>query len=370
MKRYAPVIATVAVLATSAAWLAFAKDGAEAAQPGGPQEPSPANVEVQTAVGATTPAVALVPGTVVSRNDARIAAEVGGTLDMVAEVGAEIAAGGVLARLDQAELKLTLAEQEGRLARLSSAAKLAEQQYERQRSLSEQGLVSGTQLEEAQARRDMAAHERTEAKVARDRAAHRLERSVVRAPFAGRVVERLRQPGESLAIGGELLRLVDTRRIEVRAQAPLAVAAFVQGGEIVTVNTDYGANTGRIRTVIPVGDDRSRMIEVRIEILPGTSASKGARDARWPIGLAVRVALPQSAPRDVVLVDRDALVVREDGIFVFRVGADNKAERVEVTTGVEQGSQVEITAGIAVGERIVVRGAEALAPGQTVAIQT
>lgn len=362
MKRYATAVATVAVLASSAAWFVWAKPAAQA-EAAGPPPPPPVNVEVQEAVGATTPAVAFVPGTVVSRNDARIAAEVGGTLDMVAEVGAEVAVGGVLARLDQAELKLTLAQADATLARLSTAAKLAEQQYERQKSLAGQGLVSGTELDEAAARREMARHEQTESQVARDRAKHRLDRSVVRAPFAGRVVERLRQPGESVAVGGELVRLVDIRHVEVRAQAPLAVAAFVRGGEKVALEADALRASGRIRTVVPVGDDRSRMIEVRVEL----DAAKGAR---WPIGLPVRLALPQSAPREVVLVDRDALVVREDGIFVFRVSADGKAERVEVVTGVEQGSQVEITTGIAVGERIVVRGAESLAPGQAVAVRT
>lgn len=362
MKRYAPVVATVAVLASSAAWFVLAKPAAQA-EPAGPPPPPPATVEVSTAVGATTPAVAFVPGTVVSRNDARIAAEVGGTLDAVAEVGAEVSAGGVLARLDQAELKLTLAQAEATLARLTTAAKLAEQQFERQKSLAAQGLVSGTLLDEAEARRDMASHERAEAGIARDRAAHRLERSVVRAPFSGRVVERLRQPGESVATGGELLRLVDTRHIEVRAQAPLAIAAFVRGGEKVSLQADAARADGRVRTVVPVGDDRSRMIEVRVELV----AARG-KAAQWPIGLPVRLALPQSAPRDVVLVDRDALVVREDGIFVFRVGADNKAERIAVQTGVETGAQVEIIAGIAVGERVVVRGAEALAPGQAVAV--
>ncbi len=375
MRRLTTLSTTAAVLiAAGATWYFYGSRTAMAEQAPAnvPTEgPPPAQVQVSAAVARITPAVATVPGTVVSRNDARVAAEVVGRLTWVAEVGAEVAAGGVLAKLDPRDFELALAQADATHSRAKSAHELAAAQAKRIEALGADRAVSGQELGEARLRRDMAQQEMEQARVARDQAALRLERASVRAPFAGRVVERLRSPGEFISVGGEVVRVVDTHHMEVRAQAPLAVAAFVRAGQTVTISDSAGdgaagSNTGagrriesKIRTAVPVGDDRSRMMEVRIAL----------DGAPWPVGMPVRVALPQSAPRDAVLVDRDALVVREDGVYVWRVGADGKAERLQVTTGAEQADLVEVIGGVAAGDRVIVRGAERLAPGQTLAVK-
>jgi RND family efflux transporter MFP subunit len=356
--RPAALAAATLLAAAGAAWL-LAGDARGNSAAAGPAAPPPAPVEVAAARGSTLPAVASVPGTVVGRNDARIAAEVTGRLAWVADVGTEVAPGGALARLDARELELALAQAEATARRLAAALELADAQAQRTAEVARQGLVSRAQLDEAALRRDMAEQELAQARVARDQAAYRRERAVVRAPFGGRVAERIRQPGEFLAAGGEVVRLVDTRRVEVVAQAPLGVARFVRAGQQVVVDDDGGRATGKIRAVVPVGDDRSRMIEVRVAI----------DAAHRPIGTAVRVALPQSAPREAVMVDRDALVVREDGIFVWKVADDGTAVRIAVTTGTEQDHAVEVFGEVLAGDRIVVRGAERLAPGQAVTVR-
>jgi len=358
MRRLTYVATAVTALIAGGAWF-LTSSAAEPAAAAGPSAPPPAPVTIETARPEALPAVASVPGTVVSRNDARIAAEVTGRLAWVADVGTEVAPGGVLARLDSRELELALAQAEATARRLAAALEIASSQATRTAELARQDLVSRSQLDEVRLRRDMAVQELAEARVARDHAAYRFERATVRAPFGGRVVERLRQPGEYLSIGGEVVRLVDTRHVEVRAQAPLSVAGFVRAGQPVAIAGDTGRVESRIRAVVPVGDDRSRMIEVRVALA----------GSRWPIGTAVRVALPQSAPRAAVLVNRDALVVREDGIFVWKVDGAGKAARISVTTGTEQDQAVEVFGEVAVGDRIVVRGAERLAPGQLVAVQ-
>jgi RND family efflux transporter MFP subunit len=115
---------------------------------------------------------------------------------------------------------------------------------------------------------------------------------------------------------------------------------------------------GRIRTVVPVGDERSRQLEVRVE-LP---------EATWMIGSAVRVALPTSTARQVVAVPRDALVLRRESTFIFKVDPDGAAQRVEVETGVGRGELIEVRGDVAAGDQVVVRGGERLRPGQPVRV--
>ncbi|MBP7417136.1 MAG: hypothetical protein KA911_00935, partial [Xanthomonadales bacterium] len=84
---------------------------------------------------------------------------------------------------------------------------------------------------------------------------------------------------------------------------------------------------------------------------------------------ALQVGVPAGSAQAAVAVPRDALVLRGSETFVFRVGADRKAERVAVETGRSSGTLVEVLGGIAIGDTLVVRGAERLAPGQAVAIR-
>ena len=70
----------------------------------------------------------------------------------------------------------------------------------------------------------------------------------------------------------------------------------------------------------------------------------------------------------MIAVPRDALVLRRDGTTVFRILADDTAERVSVQTGIAAGDLIEVT-GIEPGDRVVTRGGERLRPGQKVVIK-
>ncbi|MBT8062813.1 MAG: efflux RND transporter periplasmic adaptor subunit, partial [Gammaproteobacteria bacterium] len=188
---------------------------------------------------------------------------------------------------------------------------------------------------------------------------YQIQRSRITAPFSGRVTERHANIGEFIVTGGPVARLIDTGNVEVRAQAPVAVARYLDDGMAVSVRDDRGTSPSQIRSVIGVGDERSRMVEVRIA-LEGTD---------WIIGSAVRVELPQSEPTTVVAVPRDALILRENATYLYKVKDDNTVEQIPVRTGIGNGARIEVQGDIADGDRIVIRGGERLRPGQSVVIQ-
>lgn len=324
----------------------------------GQEGPPPAPVEIAPAVTRDMASTVLAPGTVVSRHDARIAAEVSGRLTWVADVGDRVSTGGVLARIDDQSLQLQLADAEATIRRLEASVGYLEKQLARQRQLVSQNIGAQNLVDEAESQLEMTRQEVVQARVARDQTRLMLDRTQVRAPFAGRVVERLREAGEYLTVGGEVARLVDTDNIEVRAQAPMVVAGFLQEGMDVEVRDRDREAPSQVRAVVPVGDERSRMIEVRVSLPSGN----------WVIGSAVRVALPRSEPTPVVAVPRDALVLRQEAVYVFRVGEDDTVEQLSVQPGAGSGEFVEVAGGVAAGDRIVVRGAERLRGGQKVTI--
>ncbi len=325
---------------------------------GAAQEAPPVPVLVSEALFKEIAPSVWVPGTVVSRSDARIAAEVPGQLTFVSEVGDGVQAGEVIARINDQALELQLKNDEASIKRLQANLKYLDQQVERTRRLTEQQVVAANDLEELQSQLETARQELIQAQVGKEQTEYRLERTRVRAPFSGRVVERLQQPGGYISVGGEIIRLVDTSSIEVRAQAPLSVAPHLREGmSILVTGQDREAET-KVRTIIQVGDERSRMFEVRLAI-EGES---------WIIGSPVRVALPSSSPQQVVAVPRDALILRSDNIYLFKVSEEGTAERVTVETGIGHASLIEVRGDVVAGDRIVIRGGERLRSGQSVEI--
>ncbi len=323
------------------------------------EETPAAPVVVATAKAETQTPHILATGTIVSRADARLSAEIAAPIRWIAEPGAAVAQGDVVARLDAARIALTVRDNEAAVKRLEANTSLLRTQRDRLQTLAAQNIASRNQIDEAESRLAMAEQELEQARVARDRARLELTRTAIRAPFAGQVAERLRMTGEFVAVGEPLVRLVDTRSVEVVARAPLAAAASLARGQAVRVLDDAREVRSQIRSVVPVGDERSRMLEVRVAL---------GEDA-WPIGAAVRVELRSGPTRQAVTVPRDAVVLRQGEAYVFRVGQGGKAERVSVKAGAGRVDRVEVAGGIAAGDRIVVRGAERLQPGQRVVIK-
>ena len=344
-------ILLAASLSVYAAAPAFAQGGGDG------KGPPPAPVVVATAESRMLAPVTWYPGTVISRNRARIAAEVEGRLEWVAEVGTVIAEGELVARLDDALLRQSLAGDEAVVARERARLTYLDAQVKRLDKLVTQKTATRSRLEEAVAERDIT---RSEVRAARARAAltrERLERTRIKAPFGGIVTERLRQNGEWAESGETVVQLVDVRSLEVQTWIPIAALEFVREGSELELQANPSETTGKIRTIVPVGDNRSRLYELRL----------GFDGQTWPVGQDVRVAIPTAAARAVVAIPRDALVLRRGGAAVYRVDGKGLADRVAVTPGIAHGELIEVD-GISAGDRVVIRGGERLRPGQPVKI--
>jgi RND family efflux transporter MFP subunit len=320
-------------------------------------DPPPVPVVVTTARSEKFGASLSATGTVVSRSDARISAEVGGTLAWIAEPGAAVKRGAAIARVDPERLALTLRDNDAALKRLEAQHALLATQRARLQTLG--NVVSQSQLDEALSRERMAEQDVEQARVARDRARLDVSRAVVRAPFDGVVAERLQQSGEFLAVGAPLLRLVNDRDLEVVARAPMTTADSVAAGAVAQLIDGEHKASGTVRAVIPVGDERSRMVELRIALT----------DRTWRVGAPVRVEIAPRNLKAVVTVPRDAVILRQGASYVMRVRPDNTAERVAVNIGPGFANHVQIDGLLRAGDRVIVRGGERLEPGQSVSVQ-
>lgn len=323
------------------------------------QAGGPVPVVVSVAAERLLAPVTLYPGTVISRNQARLAAEVEGRLEWVADVGASVQRGEILARVDDVLLAQSLLADEAAVERELARLEYQDAEVRRLTRLVRRKSVPQSDLDEAIANRGM-----TEAEIAAGRARvaltrERLERAVLRAPFDGIVTERLLRAGEWADSGAPVLRLVDTGTLEVQTWVPVGALKFIEEGSMLNLTGNPSEAIGTVRTIVPVGDNRSRLYELRL-----TFEDEGGD---WPVGADVRVAVPSAKPRKVLAVPRDALVLRRDGTTVYRIDEEGLAERVTVNTGIAVGDVIEVD-GIAAGDRVVIRGGERLRPGQAVTI--
>lgn len=321
-------------------------------------QPAPVPVAVDQARLDTFSASLWVSGTVISRNDAHIGAETDGRITWVADVGETIGEGEPIATIDDTDLELELEDNQARLESLRARERFLNNNMARLNSLAVNNNASANQLDEARAELDMITQDIRRADVTVSQTRRRIAQTRVLAPFTGIVVERQVEVGEFVARGAQVARLVDTEHREIRAQAPLSVSGYLREGLEVSVQHQEIATLSPVKRVIPVGDERSRMFEVRI----------AANNPAWVVGSPVRVALPNSDPRKLVAVPRDALVLRGSEMFVLRVTSDNTVEKIKVATGIGLGSLVEVIGNVSGGDRVVTRGAERLQSGQEVVI--
>lgn len=319
----------------------------------------PAQVEIAIATSQIMAPQIQVPGTVISKNDSRISSEVNGRVTWISEVGDRFKAGDVIARLDDRIYKAIFIQAEANVKRLQADLKLKRLALARYEELATTSSAPVSRLEEATADRDMTEQDLIIARATLDRAKDDLERTRVKAPFPGRVVERGAQLGELTGPGTILLRLVDTDHIEIRAQAPISIASFIHDGLEVLLTDNSKTITSTIRTVIPVGDEVSRMMEIRIEIERGN----------WVIGSAVKVSLPSDRARKVIAVPRDALILRSNSIHIFVITDENKSKRVIIRPGAASGDNIEVIGNVFDGDKVVIRGGERLQDGQNVIIK-
>ncbi|MBT8048856.1 MAG: efflux RND transporter periplasmic adaptor subunit [Xanthomonadales bacterium] len=323
-----------------------------------PQMGGPALVRVAEASLQDIAPVTMVPGTVVSRNDARLSAEVPGRLISVADVGTEVVVGNPVAEIEDTMLRLQYVELQAQVSRAEARLRFLESEEKRFSRLAESNLAAATQLEQTRSDRDVARGDLGIANSQLEQIADQLQRTRIRAPFDGVVVERLMTPGERVIEGSNVVRLVDQASLEIIARAPLDYFPFVKKGQALDVSSRTLTATVRVRTVVAVGDYNTHQFELRLDLEPGL----------LPVGQTVRVSIPTAVTRKVLAVPRDALVLRPEGESVFVVDSENQAQQIRVRVGAGRGDYVEILGDVAPGDMVVIRGNERLQPGQSVSI--
>ncbi|MEO8177317.1 MAG: efflux RND transporter periplasmic adaptor subunit [Deltaproteobacteria bacterium] len=307
----------------------------------------PIAVEVHTVVSEAFEVQVPATGTLLARESVEIVSELARRLVKVrAEEGRSVRAGDVLFELDSADLR-------AELNKAAVQARLARATLERTEKLASEGLSNQQELDLARGRTDELIAERELLQVT-------LDKTMIRAPFSGRLGLRRVSEGAWLSPNLVLSTLQDTSSLKLDFTLPERYAGAVSQGSAFRFRVEGKGEsfTGKITALEPLVDVATRSLRVRglVEgnagLMPGSAAS---------------IELPLRVER-ALLVPSIALIPGVDGRRVYL--ADHGVVRsVLVEVGLRAGDRAQLLSGITAGDQVITSNLLRLREGAPVTLR-
>ncbi len=302
-----------------------------------------------------------VTGPVSAVEEMQLGVELGGlrVTALNVDVGEAVRRGDVLLTLDHRVLDSDLAQADAGLREAEAGAALARTHLARGQGLAAGQYISAMQLDELRAARTQSEARVGTARAARDASALRRSFADLRAPAGGIISKRLVQPGQVVAAGSELMRLIKDGRLEWRAELPAAQLGEVSPGDRIELHTRAGSRVdGSVRAVTPGVDSDTRTGTVFADLpQPGDLQPGTYLEGRISTGISAVPAVPTAA-----------VVLRDGFPVVFTVDAQRVAHMVRIEQGGRDAGFVEVRSGVKPGDQVVAQGAGFLADGDKVRI--
>lgn len=253
--------------------------------------------------------------------------------------GGTVTKGQVLFRVDDTELR-------ARLAQAKSAEGLAKENARRAKLLLEKEAISREEF-------DVANADLLSARAETQLINAQLSKTVVRAPFSGRIGLRYISTGTYVTPETNIARLVNTSKLKLTFSIPEKYATQMKTGSEMSFSVAGSQDrySAKIYAIEPEVETTTRTLKMRAiaengtgKLIPGTFAN---------------VDLPLARIEDALLVPSEALIPIQNGKKVF-VSRDGKAMEVVVETGSRTDKDVLIVSGLKAGDTLLTTGVMSL----------
>ncbi|MBZ9631580.1 efflux RND transporter periplasmic adaptor subunit [Salegentibacter sp. LM13S] len=296
------------------------------------------NVTVDTVSLKTVDNSVTQPATLITENDASVAAETSGTISSLdIELGTSVKKGQVIGQIDATENQQKLD------AAMLSITKLTSD-YERNKVLLAGNATNANAVTDAKYELDAKKLEAAQLRT-------QIERARITAASAGVITDKLKIAGEYVTTGATIATITNVNSLKANVSVPESQVLHIKKGQeaVITSQSYPGASfTGIVNYVSPKGDDNHNYT-VQLDI-----SNTGAMQLK--AGLYVNVQFPVSATnRSLLMINKNALAegVKNPVVFVFKNGV---VEKRKLVTGTEQGDYIEVKSGLSAGELVVTNG--------------
>jgi len=306
-------------------------------------------------------------GSVQVRRRSKLGFEFGGLLaEIAAEEGDVVETGQVLAKLDTARLHAQRRELEARRDRARAELDLAEITAVRQQSLLDFAVVSEQERDNARKRADGLKALLAEAEASIAALDVELERSTIKAPFAGAITRQRTDEGSVIAAGEPLLEIVELSNPEARFALPVRALQHFLPGTIHPLTSAFGDVEAIVRAQIPLTHQSTRTVDVVMEIQ--------GLERTIPDGSVIRLSRVERIPGRCFPVPLEALSEGARGMWsVYTVTEDRSggdvvytSERRQVQVLHVDGETAYVNGQLSSGERLIVTGLHKVVPATRV----
>ena len=318
-----------------------------------------ATAELQTAAAAyqTVPEQRVFDATVEAVNQATVSAQINGRIvGIYFDIHDYVPRGKVIISFKDTEQRTQFDVAQAALREAEVRLSEAQIEFERVQQIYERRLVSKSALDRAKADLQAAKARADSAQAGLQRAEELLGYTEVRAPYAGIVVKRLVEVGESVTVGQPLMAGLSLEQLRLTAALPQQVITQLQRDQGATVLLPDGSElaiASAQMTVFPFADAASHTVRVRVELPAGI---KGLNP-----GMMVKMMVPTGAEQRL-LIPRAAVVRRSELTAVYVISADGGVLLRQIRTGRPgPDGQIEVLAGLEENERVVLDSVAAAA---------
>jgi multidrug efflux system membrane fusion protein len=338
-----------------------------------PAPPRPVPVTAGKAVVRSMPLSLHAIGSVEPIEAAAVKAQVGGLIIRVNfSEGQDVAEGRLLFQIDPRPFQAALDAVTAQLARDSLQAANAEIQAERYADLVKKDYVTQEQYDAVRTQSESLKSTVRADRAAVEQARLNLEYASIRAPISGRT-------GSLLLRKGNVAKANDLPLVVINQIRPIRVSFAVPENQLPLVKEYAAAKPLEVRVKTsgtgggPEAKGRLRFIDNEVDPGTGTVTLKAefpnVDGSLWP-GQFVEAELVLAVQHDALTVPAGAVVIGQEGNFVFTVGSDQKAEKRPVKVNRTQDETAVIDAGLKAGETVVTDGQMRLVPGAAVEIKS
>jgi len=276
------------------------------------------------------------PGTLQAIREVQIINQAPGLLLKLPVYPADsVKTGDTLAQIDDTLIKAEVQKAQASLNQ-------AKVDLRRLNDLAPRNLASESEVAQAQTRKDIAESE-LQLKQTEFKHTH------IRAPFDGIISARLTEPGDVIPMHSHLLTLIDTSSLKAEIHLSELLLPLIKAGNQVEISIDaLGKQTfaGKIQRIYPSIDKDTRRgtIEVILNPVPADALA----------GQLCRVTIITQA-KSRLMIPYTSVRHDKEGAYVF-ILLNSQAQRVNITTGIQQDQQIEVLSGLNPEQEVISKG--------------
>ena len=341
-----------------------------------------ASVENTSGPNAGTP-ILTASGYLVARKQSVVSSRIQGVIsDLRVEEGSVVKEGDVLATLDNADYLAAITKAKADIEYAKADLAEAQRQERIQEGLHREGVTSQDALDAAKSKVAL-----SEAAIEQDKANLQVQQAnlsftTIRAPFAGVVVKKMTEAGESVApippgvnistSSGAIVAIADMNSLEAEVDVNESNVAQLSSGQPAEIQVqaipDHNYK-GVLRQVIPTADRTKATVTVKVSILNKDKYLKPEMSCNVTFLQPQKTGDKGEAPRArIVTIPKEAVTTRDGKAVVFQI-EDNRVRQLSVTTGADLHGQVIVVSGLGGSETLVNNPPETLKDGAAVKVK-